>query len=230
MQYVSASQMAEVDELAVNEFNIDVLQMMEHAGSNMAKMVVPYIRADSTVHVLAGTGNNGGGGLCAARHLRNKGVDVCVVLSQEYDNAETVWHHLKTLKAMSVPIDYWSGEFPVTGPSDVIVDALLGYHIEGEPREPIAGIIRGANESGRPIVSLDLPSGLNPDTGEPGDPCIIASATLTLALPKKGFMSEVAKEYVGWLYLGDIGLPSELYFQLGLDVSYPFHDENIIRI
>ena len=230
MEYVSAAQMTEVDKLAMTKFNIGVLQMMEHAGWNMSKLVMPSIRTDSTVHVLAGTGNNGAGGLCAARHLRNKGVDVRVVLSQEYDNGETIWHHLKTLNAMGVPIEFWSGGFPETGPSDVIVDALLGYNIEGDPREPIAGIIRGANETGRPIISLDLPSGLDPDTGEPGDPCIRASATLTLALPKKGFISEAAKEYVGWLYLGDIGLPLELYRELDLDVSYPFHDENIIRI
>jgi NAD(P)H-hydrate epimerase len=230
MQYVSAAQMAEVDDLAVNKFNIGVLQMMEHAGWNLAKLVTSFVRSDTVVHVLVGRGNNGGGGLCAARHLRNKGVDVCVVLSQQDDNGELIWHHLKTLKAMGVPIEFWEGEFPETGLNDVIVDALLGYNLEGDPREPISDIINDANDSGRMIVSLDLPSGLDPDTGKPGDPCIRASATLTLALPKKGFLSEASKEYVGWLYLGDIGIPSELYAVLGMDIEYPFKDEKIVRI
>ncbi len=230
MQYLSAHEMALVDEYAVKEFNIDILQMMEHAGWNLARLVMPYVKPDSTVIVLAGKGNNGGGGVCAARHLRNRGLDVQVLLSQEKGNGEMVMHHLKTLDAMDVPVEVWDGEFPETNSNDVIVDALLGYNINGDPREPIAGIIRGANDSGRLIVSLDIPSGLDPDTGEPGNPCIRANSTLTLALPKKGFLSEVSREFVGWLYLSDIGIPSKLYARLGWDVGNLFKDEKLVRI
>jgi NAD(P)H-hydrate epimerase len=207
MQYLSASEMTTVDELTVNEFNIDFLQMMEHAGWNLAKLVMSYVKSDSTILVLAGKGNNGGGGLCAARHLHNMGHDVRVLLSQEGGNGDTVKHHLKTLDAMNVSVEVWEGEFPSTGSNDVIVDALLGYSIKGDPREPVAGIILGADESGRLIVSLDIPSGLNPDSGEPGDPCIRASSTLTLALPKKGLLSESSREFVGWLYSAISGYP-----------------------
>jgi NAD(P)H-hydrate epimerase len=94
--------------------------------------------------------------------------------------------------------------------SDLILDAMLGYGAKGDPRLPIADWIQLADESGLPILSLDSPSGLDTTTGVPGSPCIHASATLTLALPKTGLRAPTAKPFVG-LYLADIGVPPELY-------------------
>jgi len=203
--------------------------MMEHAGWNLAKITMPYVKPDSSVVVLAGKGNNGGGGLCAARHLRNKGVDVSVILAQRDGNGKSVEHHLVTLQEMDVPIHIWDGTHQI-GSSDVIIDALLGYNIKGDPRTPLDEMIKWANMSGNPIISLDVPSGLNPDTGEPWYPCIKASVTLTLALPKNGFQMPNAKDYLGWLHLCDIGIPAELYHELGLDVGYLFKEEKLLRI
>lgn len=229
MQYVSSSEMAAIDELAINRYNISLLQMMEHAGWNLAKITMPYIKPDSSFIVLAGKGNNGGGGLCAARHLRNKGVNVSILLSQKDGNRKSVEHHLVTLQEMDVPIHVWRGDHQI-GSNDVIIDALLGYNIKGDPRAPIDEMINWANKSGNPILSLDIPSGLNPDTGEPGDPCVKASLTLTLALPKTGFQVPVAKNFLGWFHVCDIGIPVELYHELGLDVGYMFNNEKIVRI
>ena len=228
MQYVSSSEMAQVDELAVNKYNVNLFQMMEHAGWNLAKMAVPFIKPNSTVHILAGKGNNGGGGLCAARHLKNRGYDVAVHLAYEEENGSSVKHHLKTLWEMNTPVKAWNNE--QISKDDLIIDALLGFNIKGNPRSPIDAMINWANETGNRILSLDLPSGLNPDTGKPCNPCIKATATLTLALPKLGFKEETAKEYLGWLYVGDLGIPLELYQELGIGAGHLFKDEKIVRI
>ena len=229
MQYVSSAEMAAIDELAVKRYNISLLQMMEHAGWNLAKITMPYIKPDSTVSILVGKGNNGGGGLCAARHLRNRDVNVSILLAQRDGNRKSVEHHLVTLQEMDVPIHFWEGDH-IIGSRDVIIDALLGYNIKGDPREPLDEMINWANSLGNPIISLDIPSGLNPDSGEPGDPCIKASVTLTLALPKKGFLAPEAKDFLGWLHVCDIGIPVELYHELGLDIEYLFKNEKIVRI
>ncbi len=228
MQYVSSSEMAQVDELAVNKYNISLLQMMEHAGWNLAKLAVPFIKPDSTVQIFAGKGNNGGGGLCAARHLKNRGYDVRVHLAYDKENGASVKHHLKTLWEMNVPVKAWSKD--KFGQDDLVIDALLGYNIKGDPRPPIDKMITWVNNTGNRVLSLDIPSGLNPDTGKPGNPCIKATATLTLALPKLGFKEETAKEYFGWMYLGDIGIPLELYHELGIEAGYLFNNEKIVRI
>ncbi len=231
MQYISSSEMAQIDELAVlavTKYNISLLQMMEHAGWNTAKLAQPLIKDGSTVHILAGKGNNGGGGLCAARHLHNRGYDMSVHLAYEEGNGVSVRHHLKTLWEMNVPVTQWNGES--NSADDLIIDALLGYNIKGDPRPPIDKMIKWANNTGNRVLSLDIPSGLNPDTGKPGDPCIKATATLTLALPKLGFKEETAKEYLGWLHLGDLGVPVELYRELGINVGNLFKNEKIVRI
>lgn len=100
-----------------------------------------------------------------------------------------------------------------------MIDALLGYSLNGPPRGATAMLIRQVNGSGQPILALDLPSGLHPDTGEISDPCIQAHATLTLALPKRGLLVPSAKPYMGRLWVGDIGVPSGLYERVGLRVG-----------
>jgi hydroxyethylthiazole kinase-like uncharacterized protein yjeF len=93
----------------------------------------------------------------------------------------------------------------------ILLDALLGYNSKGAPREPLAGIIRRANSSGVPVLAVDVPSGLDPTSGEPRDPCIAAKATVTLALPKTGFLNPASRRFVGELYLGDVSIPAKVY-------------------
>ena len=113
--------------------------------------------------------------------------------------------------------------------TDLILDCLLGYNTVSDPRPPINQLIKKANQSGKSILSLDLPSGLNATTGKPGNPCIRASYTLTLALPKTGLKTKTGKEPVGELFLADIGLPPELYSELGLEVGHIFEKERILN-
>lgn len=113
---------------------------------------------------------------------------------------------------------------------DLILDALIGYGLSGDPRQPISGWIEKANRAGTPILALDAPSGLDITSGIPRNPCIAAAATLTLALPKVGLLTEEAKEKVGDLYLADVSVPPELYQRLGLDVPNLFEKDSILKI
>jgi NAD(P)H-hydrate epimerase len=98
---------------------------------------------------------------------------------------------------------------------DLLIDGLIGYGLEGDPRDRVATIIKDANASGRPILALDVPSGMNATTGEPYDPCTRATATLTLALPKTGFLAPGALPYLGDLYVADISIPRRVYQSFG---------------
>lgn len=236
---VTAKQMAEVDRLMVEEFGIGLLQMMEHAGRNLTEVARTLLGGDLTrkkVVVLVGPGNNGGGGMVAARHLANGGATVAVVLAQAPTRLREVpAHQHATLRRMGARIIVFdSGNAAelgaCLGPSDLVIDALLGYSLQGPPRGAIAVLIRQANGNGRPILALDLPSGLHPDTGEIFNPCIRAHATLTLALPKRGLLVPTAKPYVGQLWLGDIGVPQALYERIGLHVGPLFSRAPVIPV
>ena len=223
--------MIEVDRLMTGEWGIALLQMMENAGRNFAELARRQLGgsvAGSGVVVLCGYGNNGGGGMSAARHLHNWGARVrAILIGVETKLKEMPAHQWQTLKKMG--ITHEGMDLPE---ADIILDAMLGYGAKGDPRPPLAGWIRRANESKHPVLSLDSPSGLEPTTGSPGSPCIRASATLTLALPKKGLLAPAAKAFVGDLYLADIGVPPELYAapSLGLQVSSPFGEGTIVKL
>jgi NAD(P)H-hydrate epimerase len=211
MKCLSADEMKKMDDLAINKYGITLLQMMELAGFNLTELITRIRPIQSLrILVLAGKGNNGGGGLVAARHLSNRGACVKVILSQRDELKQAVTHHLHTLRKMKMPISTYGKDFPQT---DIIIDALLGYNLKGKPKQPIADMIKKANDHGAPIISLDMPSGLSAMTGKIMDPCIEADYTLTLAYPKRGYLKKV----VGRLFVADIGLPLELYKELGLD-------------
>jgi NAD(P)H-hydrate epimerase len=210
--YVTADEMRQIDGRTIDGFSIDVLSLMENAGLQTATVAASLLGGSVTgkaVACLAGKGNNGGDGFVAARHLRNWGAEVQVVLAAPPESLTGVpAKQLEPLKKMNVPIA--AADHSLAGYS-LLIDALLGYGSSGDPREPLASLIRRANASGVPILALDLPSGLDPSSGLPNDPCIEAAATVTLGLPKMGFLNEGAKRYLGDLYLADISIPSQVY-------------------
>jgi NAD(P)H-hydrate epimerase len=226
---LTTDQMREVDRLMIETYGIALEQMMENAGRALAELV----RRSSggrvegrQVTVLCGLGNNGGGGMVAARHLHNMGAHVSLVLSGDPDRLKDVpAHQWAILRA--IQLDRASFDLEA---SALILDALLGYGSKGDPRPPIRGWIERANAAGVPILSLDSPSGLDTTTGEPGRPCVRAAATMTLALPKAGLLTPQARDFVGELYLADIGVPSELYRQMGIEVGPLFVEEAILRL
>jgi NAD(P)H-hydrate epimerase len=222
---VTREQMREVDRLMIEEYGIRLLQMMENAGLNLADLVRRYLGrplAGRRVAVLAGRGNNGGGGLAAARRLSAWGADVQVVLSaaaEEFEDAAAL--QLGILERMNIPVRRFDGALP---PHEILIDALIGYSLAGAPRGLPRALIAVANESPAPVISLDVPSGLDVDSGEAPGEAVGATATVTLALPKVGLLHPKARPYVGQLYLADISVPSDLYPRLGLSVP-PLFDE-----
>ncbi len=229
---LTATLMREVDRLATEEFHLDLLQMMENAGRALARLARDRFLGGSAlgrrVLILAGPGGNGGGGLAAARRLDAWGAKVEVILGADVNSLKAVpAHQLRALRSVSVPIRQPGSDLPQ---AELVLDALLGYSLRGAPRDPIAGMIAAANAGAAPILALDLPSGLDPDTGLPGDPTVRAAATLTLALPKAGLLTEGAREYVGDLWLADIGIPPELYRRLGLRVPPIFAADDLLHL
>ncbi len=219
---VTAEQMREVDRVAIEKFGLLLIQMMENAGLHLAELAIGRFRP-STVEVLSGIGGNGGGGLVAARHLANRGVRVHVSLAEDPDRLDHVpRHQLSLLQRMGVSV----GREPIR--SDLVLDALLGYSLRGDPRGGAAGLIGWANEQDAPVCSLDLPSGLDATTGKVGDPCVRAAATLTLALPKTGL--EAGSDVVGELYLADISVPPAVYAELGIQIGPVFSQGPILRL
>lgn len=218
---LTADQMREVDRVMLDEQHIDLIQMMENAGRNLADLA-QHRYAPANVVVLAGPGGNGGGGLVAARHLANRGAQVHVVIANDNQRVPATERQLDILRRMDIPTLVEPPQH-----SDFVVDALLGYSLRGNPHGRAASLIDWANTGSAPILSLDTPSGLDVTTGEAATPCIRADATLTLALPKVGLLRS---PQVGELYLADISVPPQVYARLGLTVGHPFTTGPVIEL
>lgn len=164
---------------------------------------IPFLGSEAEPHRPAGNGGTGGG-LVAARQLEIVGKP-------------------------GIRRDHRDDQPPIPD-ADLIIDALAGCSLRGAPRGTTARVIRLANESSAPILSLDVPSGLDAATGAREDPTVRADATVTLALPKSGLRSPA--DHVGELYLADIGVPPSLYAQprLGLPVGPLFARQAILRL
>lgn len=226
------AQMREVDRLLIETYGVALLQTMENAGRNLAlvaKTMLDDDLEDRPIVVLAGRGNNGGGGLVAARHLLNWGAWVQIVCTHPADAyAGVPAQQLQILHAMGAPLA-WAEEGWELPPADLVIDAVIGFGLRSEPQGKARDLIQLANSSVAPILSLDLPSGIDADDGASFSPHVVAAATLTLALPKQGMIAEAARMACGDLYLGDIGVPPALYDELGLEVSPIFARDTILR-
>ncbi len=231
---ISADQMREVDRLMIEVYGITLLQMMERAGAHLADLARTMLGgevAEQRVFVAAGRGNNGGGGLVAARHLSNWGGRVTVAIERETSLTGAPAGHWRSLTHL--PVDRKSGDDAVQALQvrpDLVIDALIGYGLRGSPRGWTAEMIRTINEGNIPVLALDVPSGLDATTGVPAEPCMRARATMTLALPKTGLLAPNASALVGDLHLADIGVPPSLYRRLGLEVGPIFARQAVIRL
>ena len=228
---LSTEQMREVDRLMIEVYQIDSLQMMENAGRTLAllaKRLLDNEIPDRPIVLLAGRGNNGGGGLAAARHLLNWGAWVQIVLTHPVDEyQEAPAQQLATLQAMGAPLA-WAEEGWELPPADLIIDALIGYGLRAAPQGKTRDLIQLANSNRAPILSLDAPSGLDTTSGQLFAPYIQATATMTLALPKVGLLAGAAA--CGDLYLADISVPPQLYTELGIDVPPLFAQDTILPL
>lgn len=163
--------------------------------------------------------------MVAARHLHNRGADVHVIrLAGELkDIPMKQWNILENMGMRNEPYFELSEV-------DILIDALIGYGLKGNPRPEVAVWIEKINAAGKPVLALDAPSGLDTTSGMAGSPTVQADATMTLALPKVGLTRESARPYVGSLYLADISVPPELYRQMGLEIQDIFGNDTVIKI
>ena len=221
---LTTDQMIEVDRLMIEEYHIELIQMMENAGRCLALLAVQEFLQeklkDKKVIVLAGTGGNGGGALVCARRLSSLGCDVRVYLTKADTMTPVPGHQLLILRCMGVKIHNVQHLLEEDA-ADLIIDGIIGYSIKGDPRGQVKDMIEWANAQTTPVLALDTPSGLDLTSGTVHDPTIKAAATLTLALPKHGLFEEKAAAKVGRLFLGNIGVPPSLYEapSIGLVVS-----------
>ncbi len=234
--YLTTDQMREVDRAMMQDLNIQLIQMMENAGRNLAQLArVRFLGGDprdKRVIVMAGTGGNGGGALVCARRLHNWGAQILVFITgPDAEFAPVPALQLDILRRMNVPAAQVDALAQVKT-ADLIVDGVIGYSLKDAPSGTAAELIRWANAQGAPVLALDAPSGVDTTTGTVYDPAIKATATLTLALPKEGLRKPGVEGQVGELYLADIGVPPSLYAEpaLGLRVGPIFAKEEIIRL
>lgn len=228
--WVSVDQMREVDRVMIEELGISLERMTENAGRSLAVVARGMLGGDilgRRLVILAGPGGNGGGGLVAARHLANAGADVDVRLATEAEAAHDVpGDQLAVLRAMGLEVRSAPGES--LGRPELVIDALLGYGQRGAPRGETARLV--AATAGRRILALDVPTGLDPDSGEPWSPIVRAETTLTLAAPKSGLGAASARPYVGRLLLADISVPASVLRGVGVDPGAPFTRSPIVEV
>lgn len=236
LPYLTTEQMIEVDRAMIHDYHIELIQMMENAGRNLAHLArVRFLDGDprgKPVVVLVGPGGNGGGALVCARRLHNWGAQVQVYVTRPAQDISPIpAHQLDILQRMKVPIDL-ADSLPNLGAPALVVDGIIGYSLKGAPHGPAARLIRWANAQAAPILALDAPSGVDTSTGVIFDPTIKATATMTVALPKEGLRAPGVEAYVGELYLADISVPPDLYAEpaLKLQIGAIFAASDIIRL
>jgi len=220
LELLNTEEMIEVDRLMTDTLAIGLIQMMENAGRNLARLCIQRFLSDPQskhVLVMAGTGGNGGGALVAARRLHQWGASVSVFTTKPDEAYLGVpAHQLGILRRLGVEVNH--SVLPEATP-EVILDGLIGYSLKGDPRGRAAELMAWANTSNAPVLALDTPSGLDSTTGVPHEPTVVADATMTLALPKAGLLADRAKPFVGELYLSDIGVPDWVYQEIGREAK-----------
>jgi len=231
MQPLTREQVRTIDRLAIEELGIPGVVLMENAGRGVAEAVLDLLEqrriapAGAKISVLCGGGNNGGDGYVAARHLHNAGASVTLypAVDPEQLKGDALVHARAAVK-MGLAIEPIRNAEELAeaakrwGSETVLIDALLGTGFTGEVRSHIAEIIRrcnAAHERGTAVVAVDLPSGLDCDTGRAADPTIRADVTVTFVAPKVGFSNPEAAPFLGRVIVQGIGIPPELLDRIG---------------
>lgn len=201
-----------MDRIALERFGLSGLVLMENAGLNAALALLEAGPIVGEVCILCGGGNNGGDGYVVARQLATRGVAVaCFATHPAGVLSGDVAVNRRAVDAMGIEVADLSGGIPSQrwAGAALLVDGLLGTGFSGGLREPAASVIQALNAAGAPIASLDLPSGLDADTGLPAEHAVRAHRTFTFVGPKAGFSSPGARAYTGLVSVLPIGVPLE---------------------
>lgn len=215
---VTAAQIQTLDRIAIEKTGIPALVLMENAGRAVAECVVREFAAGKKgpVVIFCGTGNNGGDGLVAARHLVNAGMRVKIFLVGKASGLKAdAAVHCRILKNCGYPVvEIAAGGQDVRraiSRAGLIVDAIFGVGLNRDVEDPVKSFIAAINGSGAKVVAVDVPSGLDATTGKIHGACVIAAATVTFTLPKKGFYKNDGPRAAGRIIVADIGIPRKLW-------------------
>lgn len=213
--YLSCAQIREIDRRAINDFGIPALVLMENAGRGAAATLLG-LGIHGPVVICCGKGNNGGDGLVIARHLHNAEIDVKVLLfAVPADLSADAAANWQPIVKAAIPAEVISNldERRLSAElarAEWVVDALYGTGLQGPVRPPLDRVIAAVNASAARIFAVDIPSGLDGDTGEPIGATIRARHTATFVAPKLGYANPAAATWVGKVHVIDIGVPGQL--------------------
>lgn len=211
---LTALEAKKFDLKAIKRFKVPTILLMENAGRAITEEVLRIIkRKKMKVAIICGRGNNGGDGFCSARHLITKGIAfdvyVCGKISGLKGEARVNLDILLRLKKKIFSINeknlkIFKSKLLGYG---LIIDSILGVGLRGRVEGVISKVINIINESGKYVLSVDIPSGLDADTGEALGAAVYADRTVTFVAPKKGMVNNMGKRFCGKVVVSDIGLP-----------------------
>jgi|WetSurMetagenome_2_1015567.scaffolds.fasta_scaffold93920_2 NAD(P)H-hydrate epimerase len=216
--YATRDEARAFDRYCIESLGVPGAVLMENAGRQIADeaRLMLLLTVTPKVLVVAGRGNNGGDGYVAARHLALHGIATeTVVLAARGDVRGDADANLRIIEAMGLAITVLDGPLdqalaylsPRLASADLVIDGLLGTGTRGEIRDPYAAVITAINEARRRVLAIDIPSGMDADTGRPLGPTIRAAKTVTMAAMKAGFRQAEAEAYTGEVVVADIGVP-----------------------
>ena len=203
---LTSAQVRELDRLASERFGVALDWLMEAAGWQAARM------CEGRTTVVCGVGNNAGDGLAAARHLHRWGRLASVSCLERTRLRGDALRELEALLKLGVEV----GEKPNFGGADEVLDAIFGTGLNRAPAGRFAEWILAINASGLRVVAVDLPSGLDSDTGLAYSPCVRADVTVTFTLPKTGLLIADGPRVSGEISVADIGIPNEALAAIGI--------------
>lgn len=214
MKTLTREQVRQIDRTAIEQFGIPGIVLMENAGRNITDVLCRQNPSGTTL-ILCGSGNNAGDGLVVARHLKLRGRSVQLVLCTppekfhgdaaiQYDITQKLGFPCVEVYSCHTTLEMETRLNPYLTETEWLVDALLGTGATGEPRFPMNIVIPWMNASGKKILAVDIPSGLDCDTGFPASVTVQANITCTLAAMKPGL---VDSPFTGEIHVLDIGFP-----------------------
>jgi NAD(P)H-hydrate epimerase len=227
MKVVTASQMRRIDQQTIEDIGIPGMVLMEHAGSAIVRTIQSQFPNCRRIGIVVGKGNNGGDGLVIARQLSHVGQSVQIFLVSPPDRfTGDALTNLQIVQNLKLPIEHVCSETALEAMEgkiaacELIVDAIFGTGLRGGVRGDIAAVIERINAIQRPVIAIDLPSGLDADTGQVEGACIRADYTVTIGLPKRGLLLHPGAELTGQLEVADIGFPERVINAQNIRVNW----------
>ena len=206
--------MREIDRRTIEEYHIPGILLMENAARSAANVAWEMVqkREGAPVEIICGGGNNGGDGLAIARHLHNAGALVSIATTVAIEELRgDARANLEIVQSMKLPLRPFPGPRRLRPESfALVIDAIFGTGLSRPPESTQAAAIEAMNRSGCAILAVDIPSGMDCDSGEAMGSCVNATKTVTFVAEKLGFANPASRQYTGEIIVGDIGCPREL--------------------